>query len=111
MIRDRAWRRHIEEIFVVRRLKNISQNSYWRFSDVNEIEHQHPKVIYYLGKKEYFQSKTISTDNYSSRYKCKYSPNSTKPYWRDKKVGKQSFGLREKDKANLLKLLREYGIK
>ena len=39
MIRDRAWRRHIEEKVVIRRLRHKCQNDYWwRFEDVNGIQ-------------------------------------------------------------------------
>jgi len=41
MIRDRAWRRHIKEKHLVRRLKrNTQTNNWWRgFEDVNGIRH------------------------------------------------------------------------
>ena len=115
MVRDRAWRRHIKEKYLVRRLKKVCQtNNWWRgFEDVNGIRHDKPSIIDYIGSKDYSWAKTLSTNHYDSRYKVKYSPNNYNSYYRDKKPKSKgrSVGLREKDKVVFLKMLREDGFK
>lgn len=113
MLRDRAWRRHIKEKNLIRRLKRKCQfNHWWRgFEDVNGIRHSKPSIVDYIGSKDYSWSKTLSTTHYDSRYKVKYSPNKYHNYYRDKKSKGQSLGLREKDKAIFLKILKENGFK
>ncbi len=112
MIRDRAWRRHIEEKVVIRRLRHKCQNEYWwRFEDVNGIQKYKRTVSDYIGTQDYFRAKTISTSKWDSRYKSKYSPNKSTGYHRDIRKRKGSTGLREKDKNQTFKLLKEYGLK
>jgi hypothetical protein len=112
MSRNRAWRRYIEESTVIKRLKiKCSTDSWWRFEDINGIKKYHRRVIDYLGNKDYYRSKTTSTTKWDSRYKTKYSPNSTNGYYRDPKKFRESTGLREKDKRDFHKILRENGFK
>ena len=113
MVRDRAWRRHIEEKKVIQRLRRKCQvDNWWRgFKDVNGVRKYKITISDYLGTQEYFRSKTISTHSWDTKYKCKYSPNKFCGYSRDAKVKKGSTGLREKDKAYFFKILKEYGIK
>lgn len=115
MIRDRAWRRHIKEKHLVRRLRRVCQTNNWYrgFEDVNGIRHKKTSPVDYIGSKDYTWAKTLSTTHYDSRYKVKYSPNNYHDYYRDKKPKSkgQSVGLREKDKAIFLKILKENGLK
>ena len=114
MIRDRAWRRHINEKNLIRRLRRKCQVSHWwrGFEDVNGIRHNKPSIVDYIGSKDYSWSKTLSTTHYESRYKVKYSPNNYNDYYRDVKPTKgQSLSLREKDKALFLKILKDNGLK
>ena len=112
MSRDRAWRRHIEELTVIKRLKRkCSTESWWRFEDVNGAKKFHRRAIDYLGNQDYFRSKSITTTKWDTRYKTKYSPNSTTTYYRDPKKFRESTGLREKDKREFHKILRENGFK
>lgn len=111
MMRDRAWRRYIEEKKVIRRLKRKCSDHWWRFEDANDILCHKRTVASYLGTKEYFWSKTLTATKWDSRYKCKYSPNKSSSYSRDKKKSRNSNKLREKDKLDFFKILKEYGLK
>lgn len=113
MIRDRAWRRHMEEKKLIRRLKKFCRKNSWYYGleDVNGIRHKNPRITDYIGTKDYSLSKTLSTSSWDSRYKVKYSPNRSPDYYRDEKPYNQSCGLREKDKVLFLKILRENGLK
>ncbi len=113
MSRDRAWRRHIEEKKLSKRLlkKCLLDKWYRGFTDVNDIEHPKRLISTYIGTKDYSDSKTISTTKWDSRYKCKYSPNRSIDYWRNDKPKGESYGAREKDKSQFYKILKENGIK
>jgi hypothetical protein len=47
----------------------------------------------------------------SSRYDIKYSPNKSKSYYGDKKPKRDSLGTRLLDKRELLKILKQNGLK
>lgn len=113
MIRDRAWRRHMEEKVLIKRLKRkCVVDHWWRgFEDVNGISYSKRTVSTYIGTKDYFWSKTLSTTKWDTRYKCKYSPNKFGGYSRDPKSKGNSYGLREKDKSLFFKILKENGIR
>lgn len=113
MIRDRAWRRHMEERHLIRRLRKLCEKSRWYygFEDINGIIHNSRKILDYIGTKDYYLSKTLSTTVSISKYKVKYSPNRSRDYYRDEKPRGQSYGLREKDKVILLKIIKENGLK
>lgn len=113
MIRDRAWRRHMEEKVLIKRLKRkCVVDHWWRgFEDVNGINYSKRTVSTYIGTKDYFWSKTLSTTKWDTRYKCKYSPNKFGGYSRDPKSKGNSYGLREKDKSLFFKILKENGIR
>ncbi len=106
-MRDRAWRRYIEERVVIRRLKTQRGRSWsWRgFEDVNKISHQHPTLKDYIRTENNYRFKTHTTTKWDSHYKTKYSPNRGKRYWRD------GFKTREKDRKILLKILIENGLR
>lgn len=108
-MRDRAWRRYVEERIVIRRLRRQRDLSWtWRgFEDVNKISHQHPNFKDYIGTENNFRFKTHTTTKWDTQHKSKYSPNKSKQYWRNKGVEKT----REYDKKLFLKILKECGIR
>ena len=110
MIRDRAWRRHIEQKKVKSRLKIFNQKSNWwyaGYSDLNDINRVNPNITDYIGGDLYKMYKTYTTCRIDSKYKCKYSPNKRKVRWRDN----NKKGTREKHKVELLNTMKEYGLK
>jgi hypothetical protein len=109
-MKGRAWRRHIEERVVIKRLRKQTLGPmYWYFvEDVNKNYYKKSIIVDYLEKREYFIAKTITTQTWDSKNKVKYSPNKNKPYYRD---GKKRFFSRESDKIFLQKILKENGLK
>ena len=104
-MRDRAYRRYIEEKKVIRRLSNI--RGYWyRFTDANGLYTVAPTLADFVGTENSFRYKTHTTTKWDSKYKEKYSPNKTTG-WRNK--GQQR--TREENRQILIDILREYGIK
>ena len=104
-MRDRAYRRQIEEKKVIRRLSNI--RGYWyRFTDANGLYTVAPTLADFVGTENSFRYKTHTTTKWDSKYKEKYSPNKTTG-WRNK--GQQR--TREENRQILIDILREYGIK
>jgi hypothetical protein len=106
-MRSRSWRRHIEEKVLVKRLRRFTYNNWFGDIDINKNWYQKLLVIDFLEKKEHFISKTLTTQVWDSRHKVKYSPNKSKPYYRD---GKKRFSTRENNKILLTKILKENGI-
>lgn len=108
-MRDRAWRRHIKEYKIVKRLKYISNISRYRrgFRGVNGNLLLNPVYIDYLGTKDYFLSKTLSTPKWSTKIKVKYSPNKSREYFRDNKAVET----REFRRREFLKILKQHGLK
>lgn len=107
-MRDRAWRRHIEEKKVKSRLKRFNQQTSWwysGYSDLNNLNRENPTISDYIGGYLYNKFKTYTTSKVDSRYKAKYSPNKGVRYWRNGDM------CREKQKIEFLKILKEYGIK
>lgn len=109
MIRDRAWRRYMEERIVIRRMaRAVCTNRWWRgFRDVNDINHQRPTIAIYIGTEIHFRAKTHTTTKWDTKHKVKYSPNKDKGYYRDEGNGQT----REKQKRLFLKILKENGLK
>jgi hypothetical protein len=109
MIRDRAWRRYMEERVVIRRMtRAVCTNRWWRgFEDVNGIDHQRPTIAIYIGTEIHFRAKTHTTTTWDSRRKVKYSPNKNKNYYRDEGTCQT----RESNKLIFLKILKENGLK
>jgi len=106
-MRGRAWRRHIEEKKVIRRLKNsLRYGSWWRFFDANGFQKRRPGVKEFIGTERAFRYKTHTTNKWDTKEKEKYSPNRTNTWWRYKKGN-----TREEAKAELLRILIENGIK
>ena len=104
-MRDRAYRRDMEEKKVIKRLRNI--RGYWfRFTDANGLYTTEPSLADFVGTENSFRYKTHTTTKWDSKYKEKYSPNKTFG-WRNK--GQQR--TREENRQILIDILREYGIK
>lgn len=108
-MRTRDWRRHIEEVMVIRRLKRMTQlhNSWWYYVDVNNIKHRCSTLKDHIGSKDNHMYKTYKTTKWDSNHKVKYSPNKGKAYWRDN----NKKGTRERNKIEFLKIMKEHGIK
>jgi hypothetical protein len=103
-MRDRAWRRYIEDQKVVHRLTYMRRANWWRFKDANNILKQEPMMKDFIGSSYNFKYKTHTTDISETRYKSKYSPNKNCNYYRD---GDN----REKQRIIFIKILKEYGLK
>ena len=105
-MRDRAYRRHIEDIFVLRRLRNIAIKRWRLYEDAHKMRHEMPALNDYIGTSYNFLFKNDTTRIYDTRYKYKYSPNRTGDTWfyNHRKS-------RLSDKKEFTKILKEYGIK
>lgn len=105
-MRDRAWRRYMEERIVIRRLLNLHCcGHWWHFEDVNGFYNPYPTLLDFIGKEHAFRYKTHTTTKWDSKYKEKYSPNKSKG-WRSK----DQLKTREENKLLLYQILKEYGI-
>jgi hypothetical protein len=109
-MRDRAWRRYIEERIVIRRIRTIIDiYNYWRgLEDANGYLHNPPLLKDFIGKIESNRLKTHSITSNSSRYKRRYSPN--KGNYHDRDMGLNN-GTREGSRREFDKILKEYGIR
>ena len=109
-MRDRAWRRYVEEKVVKKRINLLitASNSWWRFYNVNGSKTAHPTITDHLSTKEHFNAKTLTTDSWTSKHKTKYSSNKSKTYYRNEGRNQQT---REFNKRYLLKVLKENGLK
>jgi hypothetical protein len=105
-MRNRAWRRHMEQVWVIRRLKRRTGGYF--FQDVNRNRYKKVLVIDFLEKSEYFFLKSNTTDLWVSRNKDKYSPNRSKNGWYRSGDGNKT---REWNSRYLLKILKENGLK
>lgn len=105
-MKDRAYRRHMEETIVLRRLRRLASHEWWRFKDINGIDHNRQCVKDYIGTQSNFMYKTYTTTKSDSNYKDKYSPNKSCRY---RNAGPKN--RRERDKIDFEKLLQEYGLK
>lgn len=109
-MRDRAWRRYIEGLVVIRRINRLNYHSGWAYShfyDVNHIKISYPRLSDFIGSYDNFTYKTHTTKSHVSKHKVKFSPNKSKPIWRNK--GRQI--TREEQDKLFLNIIREYGIK
>lgn len=109
MIRDRAWRRYMEERIVIKRMKRACYVHYWRgYKDINDIKNRKYTLTTWIGDQIHFRAKTHTTTKWDSRHKVKYSPNKNKNYYRDEGKNSQT---RESTKKLFLKILIENGLK
>ena len=105
-MRGRAWRRHKEELIVKKRLSRNLYVYYWKMLNANHSLTNSPNLIDFVGLKEYFLSKTLTTERYDTKNKVKFSPNRNNNYWRDHKRN-----TREYHKKILQDILKDNGIK
>lgn len=106
-MRTRDWRRFQLEKKYRRRIKKFCRRWYY-FRTANGDKIQNPIWVDFIGNAYYFHFKNGSTIKDDSKYSSKYSPNKKKSYSRDKRNYKLSYGLREKDKFLIQKIIREY---
>jgi hypothetical protein len=105
-MRDRSWRRYVEERIVIKRIRRYTFFVFWTgLKDVNGIRHQHPKFTDIIGTNNNFRFKTHTTTKLDTRYKSKYSSNKGDSYWRSKS------NTRENDRKIFLNILKENGLK
>jgi len=96
-MRDRLYRRYVEEKKIIKRLKNKTFNYSAWYRDINNLTSGKILISTFLNKKEYFYSKTISTTRSDTNYK-KYLKI-------DNKIKS-----RNSNKLEFIKILKEYGI-
>lgn len=72
-MRNRAWRRHIEDKKVIKRIKSIASRRYSSYSPYNPID--------YVGTKLAHLYKNNTTSKSDSKYKAKYSPNKSEDFY------------------------------
>ena len=108
-MRTREWRRYKIEVLVKRRLKKFHSNSWWGFQTPNGDKIKDHIWVDQIGSSESFFYKSHTSKGYLKA--SKYSPNNTYSYHRDPKPKGDSLGTRELDKRQLLKLLKEYGLR
>jgi hypothetical protein len=82
-MRGRAWRRFKHEIVVKKRLSRHMHSNWWAFQNVNKSYCHESTMIDFLGTKEYFIAKTLTTEKHDTKNKVKFSPNKNYNYWRD----------------------------
>jgi hypothetical protein len=101
-MRDRLYRRYVEEKHIIKRLRRkINWYGKW-YRDANNLPVNKILISSFLNKKEYFDSKNISTNKSETKLKIKYSNS----YYPHKGIKTRKF-----DKIQFLKILKEYGIK
>jgi len=104
-MRNRVWRKYKEDLKVIKRLTKMSRGGWYRgYRDVNNILRQETTIKDFIGTSFNFMYKTYTTEKSDSKYKCKYSPNKNKNYYRD---GDN----REKQRVVFLKILKQNGLK
>ena len=105
-MRGRAYRRYIEDIHVLRRLRNIAMKRWRLHEDAHRMGHDMPALNDYIGTSYNFLFKNNTTRIYDTRCKYKYSPNRKGDTWYvDHRRTRLS------DKKEFIKILKEYGIK
>jgi hypothetical protein len=106
-MRGRAWRRWKQETIVKKRLRTKCNYYYWRILTVNNSKTLTPTLMDLLARKEHFNSKTLTTDKYTTKLKNKFSPNRGKSGNWSRDGNKNT---REWNRKELKKILIEYGI-
>ena len=71
-MKGRAYRRYMEDVKVIKRLKGISRSRWYRHTDVNDINISNPIWFDHIGGKDNFKYKTYTTDRWDTRYKSKW---------------------------------------
>lgn len=104
--RDRAWRRHVQDKKVIKRIKNYSRIRWWRFTDACGIMIVDPKWMDYIGTSYANFYKNSSTTKWDTRYKMKWGKKGNiKYHWTS------DYMTRTKDKKRSYKELQSYGFK
>jgi hypothetical protein len=102
-MRNRAFRRYMEEVKVIKRIKERGRSYYWGYRDCNDIKFQNPIWVNKIGSEDHFNFKTITTTRYDSKNKCKYGKRNNSR-WRE--------GIyRAKDKQEFYKMLVDNNLK
>ncbi len=106
-IRDRAWRRHMEDKKVIKRTKrNTDKWFWWRHEDANKMIIRSPIWTDFIGTPSFYFFKNSTTDKYTSRDKLKWGKKGKKHYdWTN------NYWTRPKDKKRYKKELNEIGFK
>ncbi len=104
-MRGRGWRRFKQELVVKKRLSKHLRQNWYSFQNVNNSYASESTLIDFLGTKEYFSAKTLSTEKYETKNKVKFSPNRNKNYWRDHKIE-----TREYQRRVFKTILKENGL-
>jgi len=111
-MRDRAWRRHIEEKVVLSRLRRLQNHrTWWHVEDANGYWLNNAILPDHIGTVTAHMYKTIKT-KYKS-HKNKYSPNKTNTRKNSCCWGRpgETPNTREFQTRELVKVKQEYGIK
>lgn len=105
-MRSRDWRIfQLEKVWKQRIKKFVYQ---WYRYTPNGDRKNHPIWTDFIGDDYFYFYKTGTTKKWDTQHKTKYSPNKEKSYYRDRKSGRQTLGLREKDKQLVRRIIREY---
>ena len=110
-MRTRQWRRYKMETIVRKRLKRFNSESWWGYTTPNGDKMSNYIWSDEIGSQDSNFYKSHTTRKHDSRYSVRYSPNRKTSYYRDRKPKGESMGNRERDKVQLLKILKEYGLK
>jgi hypothetical protein len=108
-MRDRAWRRYVEDKVVIKRLRkrDLTFIHWGGFFDANGYKQNGVMMLnYYIGTSLIFRRKTSTTHRTDSHYNIKYSPN--RSGYRDYRNIKK--GTRESSKLLFIKILKENEI-
>lgn len=106
-MKGRAYRRYMEEVIVIKRMKNnIAINHWYMYKDVNKISHINLKIKDLIKTNHNFMCKTYTTDKHDTYNKVKYSPNRNKKTYSNNR----NRNTRLLDKHEFRKILKEYGI-
>lgn len=104
----RAQRRNFQQKYVIKRLKRMSESygGFGGFKNANDVKKVKILLSDFLESWFYFSSKTYTTDEWTTRFKKKYSPNRNRRSYNFKSKNTRLY-----DKKLLLKELKENGIK
>lgn len=107
-MKSRAYRRYMEEVIVLRRMKNnVAIHNWYRYEDVNKIKRSNIMVKDLIKTNHNFMYKTYTTDRCDTINNIKYSSNRNRKSYNNTR----DRNTRLLDKHEFRKLLKEYGIK
>ena len=106
-MKSRAYRRYMEEVIVLRRMKyHIAIHHWYRYEDVNGINCSNIMVKDLIKTNHNFMYKTYTTDKGDTINNTKYSSNRNRKSYNNTR----DRNTRLLDKHEFKKLLKEYGI-